>query len=73
MTRLDTVKNAVIQLTQRANKEQVASQAFDLAKACQHLANTYSILREVEIHEQYHMGPEKMPGEGGPIHGGGVN
>ncbi len=74
MSKLQKLFDAVIDTAERAN---AANEEYcpALASATLSLANAYHMMKECEIHENFHLqseGETMLPGEG-PIHGGGAN
>ncbi len=67
MSKLNGMYKAVMDLAKQTMAEPDEQKSYILAGTCQQMAQAYQTMREVELHEEFHMGEEdgfKLPGEG---------
>ena len=67
MSKLNGMHKAIMELVRQTMAEPDGPQMVMTATACRELSQAYQIMRETELHEEFHMGEEdgfKLPGEG---------
>lgn len=68
----DTIMRLTAKLEEETDRGQRADYITALSEAIQRLSSGYQMLRETEIHEEFHRHGGQLPGEGGPIDDGGL-